>query len=698
MSTADATPEQKQAIADLERDIGIQGNKVRQLKADKADKAVIKDAVAELNALKAQLTAAMDAVAGPAFERELLEKLLVERMFVVPSFEIYGGVAGFYDLGPPGCSVRANLINAWRNHFVLHDGILEIDCPTMMPEEVLRTSGHVERFTDLMSRDEVTGDLYRADHLVADHLEKLLADKKNPPSPEVRERAEKDLGMIDNYNTAELLNEKLIEWSVTSPMGNPITPSANFNLMFDTQIGPTGKQTGYLRPETAQGIFINFRRLYDLAGSTLPFGAAQIGRAFRNEISPKQGLLRVREFDMAEIEWFVNPEEKEFERFAEVRDVELRLLSADSQLSTRTTVTITAGEALEKGMFKNSTLAYFCARTQQFLELCGLDKERLRFRQHMPNELAHYSCDCWDAEANTSYGWVEIVGHADRSAYDLTVHSKETKVPLVARETYPEPLMIERLVFTADKRALGKALRKDAGAVTEHLVSRSEEEAVALNAKLQAGESIEVVVEGKTHTIEPGMVSWERKVVRETVRTFTPHVIEPSFGLGRILYCLLEHAFYVREDTAGTAAVADKDNAKKRTVLRLSPAVAPTKVALLPLSVDTEMRAICSDLRTKMIRAGVSTNVVFSGVSIGRKYARMDELGVCFAITVDFESKTDNCATLRERDSMLQVRAPIAELPALISALAEGRETWDDVYKRFPHQQPPSEAAEADTA
>ena len=189
---------------------------------------------------------------------------------------------------------------------------------------------------------------------------------------------------------------------------NDLTAPYPFNLMFPTQIGPSGQQKGFLRPETAQGIFVNFRDLLYYNGGKLPFAAAQIGQSFRNEIAPRQGLLRVREFTQAEIEHFVHPEHKEHPRFGEVKDVELSLFSRDAQLATvKRPFPMSAGDAVAKGIIANETLGYFIARTQLFLLKIGIDPARLRFRQHLQHEMAHYAEDCWDAEIESTYGWVE---------------------------------------------------------------------------------------------------------------------------------------------------------------------------------------------------------------------------------------------------------------------------------------------------
>ena len=183
---------------------------------------------------------------------------------------------------------------------------------------------------------------------------------------------------------------------------------------------------GFLRPETAQGIFVNFKRLLEFNQGKLPFAAAQIGCAFRNEISPRSGLIRVREFTMAEIEHFCDPFDKSHPKFEEVKSTEVLLYSADCQMEGRSVYKTSIAEAVAQKTIANETLGYFMARIQQFLVKIGVDPVKLRFRQHMANEMAHYACDCWDAELLTSYGWVECVGCADRSAYDLSQHSKAT--------------------------------------------------------------------------------------------------------------------------------------------------------------------------------------------------------------------------------------------------------------------------------
>ena len=246
----------------------------------------------------------------------------------------------------------------------------------------------------------------------------------------------------DAYTSVEL-DELLKKYGVKSPEGNDFTASFPYNLMFRTLIGPEGTSVAYLRPETAQGLFVNFKRLLDYNAGKLPFAAAQIGFGFRNEISPQGGLLRVREFCMAEIEHFCDPTDKTYPAFKNVQGEPVALFSADDQLTTGKTVMTTIGEAVATKLVDNETLGYFIARTQQFVLRIGMDPERVRFRQHLKTEMAHYACDCWDLEIKSSYGWIECAGHADRSAYDLTVHAKATKTDLSAVTLLDKPITIE---------------------------------------------------------------------------------------------------------------------------------------------------------------------------------------------------------------------------------------------------------------
>lgn len=230
--------------------------------------------------------------------------------------------------------------------------------------------------------------------------------------------------------------------------------------------------------DTHLGIFLAFKRLYDFNNKRLPFAGAQIGMAYRNEISPRNGLLRVREFQMAEIEHFIDPQDKSCKHFESVKDVAVPLLPAASQLSGTPPVKMTIGDAVAQGVVDNETLGYFLGRIYLFLRMVGADDTKLRFRQHMKNEMAHYACECWDAELLTSYGWVECVGCADRSAYDLTAHTKGSGQTIEASVTLQTPVEEDVVEVVPDKKKMGPKFKKAAGAIMQHLASLSEEQIV----------------------------------------------------------------------------------------------------------------------------------------------------------------------------------------------------------------------------
>ena len=265
-----------------------------------------------------------------SFDRAKMEDLLKRRFFYDQSFAIYGGISGQYDFGPMGCALKANIINAWRSFFILEEQMLEVDCSMLTPEPVLKASGHVDKFADLMVKDVKNGECFRLDHLIKAHLEKIKMDKKTDEA--TKAKIDDIVVKLDGMTKAEM-GEILNEFNMKSPLtGNDLTEPIEFNLMFQTHIGPTGLVKGFLRPETAQGIFVNFKRLLEFNQGKLPFAAAQIGNAFRNEISPRSGLIRVREFTMAEIEHFCDPNDKRHPKFETVQDCEISLYSANCQM------------------------------------------------------------------------------------------------------------------------------------------------------------------------------------------------------------------------------------------------------------------------------------------------------------------------------------------------------------------------------
>lgn len=613
--------------------------------------------------------------------RATLTNVLERRLFFIPSFKIYGAVAGFYDYGPPGCAIKQNVTQAWRQHFVLEEGMLEVECPAVTPEVVLRASGHVERFTDFMVTDTTTGDCHRADHLLEAALEAVLegGGKAPPTAAEVAEAREL-LVRVGELGAVEL-GAALTRYGVVAPeTGNPVSPPFPFNLMFKTSIGPRGDMVGYLRPETAQGIFVNFRDLLYYNGSRLPFAAAQIGSSYRNEISPRAGLLRVREFTQAEIEHFCNPDDKSHPKFQSVAAVAPLLYSRVLQMGEeKRPQAVPLGEAVAAGTIANETLAYFIGRTHLFCVKIGLDPARVRFRQHLQHEMAHYAEDCWDCEVECSYGWVECAGLADRSAYDLNAHSAASKVELAAYERYAEARMEEGVSIEPVKKELGKAFKQLGQRVIDELLAMPDDVALAMGAELEAGRAAPLRVHDQEVSILPGMVAIKAVTRKVSGRNFTPAVIEPSFGIGRLLYCVFEHCFYAR------------DGDERRTVFRFTPLAAPLKATVFPLMSKPDLCERAHAIAAGLTRAGLSNAVDTTGTTIGKRYARTDELGVPFAVTVDYDTLANGTATLRDRDTTAQVRVPGDELPGLLRRLTDMEIGWEEVARAYPAQAPAAE-------
>ncbi|KAI3745180.1 hypothetical protein L1987_58286 [Smallanthus sonchifolius] len=640
----------RRALADKQSTIDARGNAMRQLKSSGASKAEIDEAVKALTALKLEkasieneLKASISVdtngsvISRDAF-RQAVVNTLERRLFYIPAFKIYGGVAGLYDYGPPGCAVKSNVLAFWRQHFVLEEDMLEVDCPCVTPEVILKASGHVDKFTDLMVKDEKTGNCYRADHLLKDYCKDKLENDLAIIADKAAE-FKHVLAVLDDLS-GEQLGAKIKEYDIVAPdTKNPLSDPYPFNLMFQTQIGPSGASTGYMRPETAQGIFVNFKDLYYYNGKKLPFAASQIGQAFRNEISPRQGLLRVREFTLAEIEHFVDPDDKSHPKYSEVSNLEFLMFPRAEQLSGQSAKRLCLGEAVSK---------------------------------HLPNEMAHYAADCWDAEIKSSYGWIECVGIADRSAYDLRAHADKSGAALVAQEKFAEPKEVEKLVITPVKKELGLAFKGNQKMVVEALEAMNEKEALDMKAALETkGEvEFEVCTLEKTVTIKKNMVSISKEKKKEGQRVFTPSVIEPSFGIGRIIYCLYEHSFYMRPSKAED---------EQLNVFRFPPLVAPIKCTVFPLVQNQQYEEVAKQISRTLTAAGVSNKKDLTGTSIGKRYARTDELGVPFAVTVDSTSSV----TIRERDSKDQIRVNVDEVAAVIKDVSEGRYTWTDISEKY---------------
>jgi len=548
--------------------------------------------------------------------------LAKRRGFLWNSFELYGGTAGFYDYGPLGAMLKRRIEDIWRDIYVIEEGFYEIETPTIGIEPIFVASGHTRGFSDPMTVCSECDHAFRADHLI----EGIVETPDALPASEIK----------------RLIDENRIKCPQCGGVGT-FGEVSSFNLMFRTAIGPGAERVGYLRPETAQGMFINFENLFRFYREKLPFGVTQIGKAYRNEISPRQGVIRLREFTQAEAEIFISPHDKTHPNFSAVADTLLRYYPASHQENDGGTIELTTREAVGQGIVAHEFLAYHLVLTHLFLVRVGVDPARLRFRQHQPDEMAHYAVDCWDAEVLTDrFGWVEIVGIADRTDYDLSAHAAHSGRDLSAILEYETPKQVERIIVTPDMSVIGPRYKEKAGKVLNALKNLTEEE---LN-----GDLINVSVDGATIAIPRDMIKYE--AVTEEVRgeKVIPHVIEPSFGIDRIIYAVIEHSF--------AEEVVDEE---PRNVLRLPAEVAPVQVAVLPLLTRKELIEPAREIVRTLRRAGVFVTYDDSG-TIGRRYRRNDEIGTPFSVTIDYDTLEEDTVTIRDRDSMAQIRVPIREL------------------------------------
>ncbi|KAL8056384.1 hypothetical protein ABFX02_04G116700 [Erythranthe guttata] len=287
--------------------------------------------------------------------------------------------------------------------------------------------------------------------------------------------------------------------------------------------------------------------------------------------------------------------------------------------------------------------------------------------------MAHYAADCWDAEIECSHGWIECVGIADRSAYDLRAHTEKSGTALVAHEKYAEPIEVEKLVITPVKKELGLAFKGNQKMVVEALEAMEEKEAMEMKAALESkGEAeFNVCTLEKVVTIKKNMVSISKEMKKEHQRVFTPSVIEPSFGIGRIIYCLYEHSFYTR---------ASKDGDEQLNVFRFPSLVAPIKCTVFPLVQNQQFEEVAKKIAKALTAVGISYKIDITGTSIGKRYARTDELGVPLAVTVDSATSV----TVRERDSKQQIRVNVDDVAALVKDVTDGVSTWADVLWKYP--------------
>ncbi len=480
------------------------------------------------------------------------------RGFFWQASSVHGPIAGFYDYAHLGSSLKRKWENEWRSFFLaLDDNFHEIQVCQIMPEEVFKASGHLESFIDPTVRCKKCGNVERADHVISDKIE----------------------GSFEGVSL-EKMSEIIRAHKIRCPKcGGEFAEVGILNMMFPLEIG-TGKakRTGYLSPETAQGAYVNFKLEFEALRRRLPLGLAIVGKAFRNEISPRNSLIRQREFTQAELQIFVDAETVSgHPRFSEVEGYKLRLFPAKNRKSGKVEE-VSCKQALESAGLPRFYL-YHMAKVQQFfLEHLRLPAERFRFKQLTDEEKAFYNKYHWDVELNLESvgGFTEVAGVHYRTDHDLTGHQRVS------------------------------------------------------------GESMELNVDG---------------------RRFIPHVLELSFGVDRNVYALFELA--LREE-------------KERTVMCFPRRVSPFDAGLFPLVSKDGLPEKAREIQAALKSAGF--NVFFDeGGSIGRRYRRIDEIGVAAGITVDHKTLEDATVTLRDRDSMKQIRLAQDALPAALRGFLEGK-------------------------
>ncbi len=550
-------------------------------------------------------------------------ELAKRRGFFWPSYEIYGGVAGFYDLGPYGVLLKNRIMDKWRKFFVRDHSnyVVEIESPMIGPSKVYEASGHVENFTDPIVTCKKCGRKFRADHLIKE----VLGIDVEGLSPE---------------EMTKIIRENGIRCPVC---GGELGEVKTFNLLFRTQIGPYEGNIGYLRPELAQGMFVAFKRVLDAMRNRIPLGIAQAGRVGRNEISPRQAMMRLREFTIMEMEYFIDPEDEEGSCpfYHRHEDTRIRIVTWKEKEEGVEPYWVKVSEAVDEGLIVHRCLAYWMAVAQSFMESLGIPSVEMYFEEKSPQERAHYSSQTFDQLVRVSrWGWVEVSGHSYRGDYDLSRHMKYSGADLTVFKPYEKPVIEERTYYIVDRSFIGRTFRSKAKEVFKMLEGVSQDE---LRRAYEEGRPL-IVGE---YNIPPEAIKVVKRKEKITGKKFVPHVVEPSFGIERVLYVTFEHAYRLKEG---------------RVVLSLPRDIAPVQVAVLPLiEKDDKLRSKAKEVYDMLRQADFYAVYDESG-SIGRRYARYDEIGVPAAVTIDYETLEDDTVTVRDRDTWKQARVPTDKL------------------------------------
>ena len=510
---------------------------------------------------------------------DALSAMCKRRGFIYHSSEIYGGMPGFWDYGPMGCELKANVKQAWWQFTVRErEDVVGLDATIIMHPRIWKASGHLDTFSDPMTMCKDCKKLMRSDQ-----IPDILAEQKKKPQP-------KQAGST----------------FYCPYCGGELTEPKPFNLMFKTVVGPIDdpSNVAYLRPETAQAIFAQFQNVTATSRISVPYGIAQMGKSFRNEVTPRNYTFRSREFEQMELEFFIRPDEA-----IEILHGHVVTL-ADKPDLTGPVQDDWGWEVWHK---------YWVERRKAFLNAVGLPTEHFVEYWQTKDELAHYARACVDIEYDFPFGRQELEGIAARSDFDLTQHQKFSGQ---SQMVFDDPL--KQAAKKMDEPARKAFIEK----VAAEWATRGKDPAAA---------------EAFCRNLFDGK--------------YIPHVIEPSAGVDRLMLALLCEGYEEQKLTD------EKGKEDVRTVLHLSPKVAPIKVAIFPLiKKDPDQDRIAREIFGRL-RKKVNCQFDVSG-AIGRRYRRQDEAGTPWCITVDGQTVQDGTFTVRERDSMEQKRMTYAEFLA----------------------------------
>ena len=572
---------------------------------------------------------------------ELVSELAKRRGFFWPSYEIYGGASGFITFGPYGTILKRKIEDKFRKFFIERFNMIEIESSIITPSKVFEASGHLAHFKEPLVECVKCKRRFRADH--------LLQEQAKMSDTETEKLSLKEL--------AKTLREK--ETSCPECDGKNWAEPKYFLTMFATTIGPYSEELGYGRPEAAQGIFVEFKRLYEQARERLPLGIAQIGRALRNEISPRQGPIRLREFTIMDVEFFFDPEEP-CAWLKQMENETLRIITADQKRKgKKEPVTITVKQAIKRGIVETEWQAFFMAIAKLFLQELGVPPEKQRFIEKLEWEKAHYSRQSFDQEIYLErWDWTEVSGNAYRTDYDLKQHMQHSGIDMRVYKEYEKPVTKETIAVRPNMTRLGPAFKKDASEIARQLEKISPD-------KVQTALERKGYYMLGNRKILPEHVEIVHSKTEEKGNHFIPYVVEPSFGSDRLAYIALEYAYQQKEG---------------RALLRLPREIAPIQIGVFPLMNRDGLAEKAKQVVQRLTAEGFAVEYDDSG-SIGRRYARMDEIGTPLCITIDYETLKDETVTIRDRDSWEQVRLETKQLRTLLHAYFAHRKQFADMGK-----------------